>query len=99
MYCTAHVPQTGGSIVGPLNTNALSGIRPTHGLISRSYCMALSQTLDKLGPLCRSAMDAALVFDVIRGKDKVCWAGERGAGVGGGCLAWTIDLHWHYYLH
>jgi Asp-tRNA(Asn)/Glu-tRNA(Gln) amidotransferase A subunit family amidase len=44
-------------------------LRPTYGLVSRSGAMALSWTLDKIGPLCRSAEDCALVLEAIAGND------------------------------
>jgi Asp-tRNA(Asn)/Glu-tRNA(Gln) amidotransferase A subunit family amidase len=44
-------------------------LRPTFGRVSRTGAMALSWTMDKIGPICRTAEDCALVFDVIRGKD------------------------------
>ncbi|MEW5314883.1 MAG: hypothetical protein WDW38_006345 [Sanguina aurantia] len=61
--------ETAGSIIEPSATNGVTGLRPTHGAIGRSYCMALAQTMDKVGPLTRSVADAALLFDVLRGKD------------------------------
>jgi Asp-tRNA(Asn)/Glu-tRNA(Gln) amidotransferase A subunit family amidase len=48
---------------------ALAGLRPTFGTVSRHGAMPLSWTMDKVGPIARSAVDAALVFDAIRGAD------------------------------
>jgi aspartyl-tRNA(Asn)/glutamyl-tRNA(Gln) amidotransferase subunit A len=47
----------------------LSGLRPTYGAVSRHGAMALCWTLDKLGPMCRSASDCGLVFNAIAGRD------------------------------
>ncbi len=61
--------ETLGSIVSPATRNGVTGHRPTFGAVSRHGAMALSWTMDKLGPMARSAEDCALVFDTIRGKD------------------------------
>lgn len=61
--------ETWGSIVSPSTRCGTTGLRPTFGRVSRTGAMALSWTMDKLGPICRSAKDCALVFDVIRGSD------------------------------
>lgn len=61
--------ETYGSIVSPATRCGATGLRPTFGRVSRHGVMALSWTLDKVGPLCRSAEDAALVLDAIRGAD------------------------------
>lgn len=61
--------ETLGSIVSPSTRNGITGHRPTFGLVSRHGAMALSWSMDKLGPMARSAEDCALVFDAIRGKD------------------------------
>ncbi len=61
--------ETLGSIVSPSTRNGITGHRPTFGLVSRFGAMALSWSMDKLGPMARSAEDCALVFDAIRGKD------------------------------
>ena len=61
--------ETWGSIVGPSSNCGLSGLRPTYGRVSRRGVMALSWTLDKLGPLARSADDCGLVLDAIAGAD------------------------------
>ncbi len=47
----------------------MTGLRPTYGLVSRHGAMALSWTMDKLGPMCRSAEDCGLVLEVIAGGD------------------------------
>jgi len=61
--------ETLGSIISPSTRCGVTGHRPTYGAVSRAGAMALSWTMDKLGPICRSALDCALVFDAIRGAD------------------------------
>jgi Asp-tRNA(Asn)/Glu-tRNA(Gln) amidotransferase A subunit family amidase len=61
--------ETLGSIVSPATRCGASGLRPTFGRVSRHGSMALSWSMDKLGPLCRSAEDCALVLDAIHGAD------------------------------
>ncbi len=61
--------ETLGSIVSPSTRNGVTGLRPTFGRVSRNGAMALSWSMDKLGPMCRSAEDCALVFDAIHGQD------------------------------
>lgn len=61
--------ETSGSILTPAAFCGLTGLRPTYGLVSRYGAMALSWTLDKLGPMCRSAEDCALVLHEIAGVD------------------------------
>jgi Asp-tRNA(Asn)/Glu-tRNA(Gln) amidotransferase A subunit family amidase len=61
--------ETWGSITSPSSTCGATGLRPTFGSISRSGAMTLSWSLDKVGPICRSAEDAAVVFQYIHGTD------------------------------
>jgi Asp-tRNA(Asn)/Glu-tRNA(Gln) amidotransferase A subunit family amidase len=61
--------ETLGSIVSPSTRCGTTGLRPTFGRVSRAGAMALSWTMDKLGPLCRSVTDCGLVFAAIRGPD------------------------------
>ena len=61
--------ETLGSIVSPCTRTGASGLRPTFGRVSRHGAMALSWTMDKIGPICRSAEDCALVFAAIHGAD------------------------------
>lgn len=61
--------ETLGSIVSPSNRCGVTGLRPTFGRVSRSGAMALSWTMDKIGPICRSVEDCALVFHAIHGPD------------------------------
>jgi Asp-tRNA(Asn)/Glu-tRNA(Gln) amidotransferase A subunit family amidase len=63
--------ETHGSIVSPATTCGATGLRPTFGSVSRSGAMTLSWSLDKIGPLCRSAEDAAVVFNYIHGTDEL----------------------------
>lgn len=61
--------ETWGSIVSPSTRCGVTGLRPTFGRVSRYGAMALSWSMDKVGPIARSAYDCALVFDAIRGYD------------------------------
>lgn len=61
--------ETWGSIVSPATRCGATGLRPTFGRVSKHGAMALSWSMDKLGPICRSAIDCALVMDAIRGED------------------------------
>jgi len=61
--------ETWGSIVSPSTRTGITGLRPTYGMVSRHGAMALSWTMDKLGPMTRSVNDAALVFNEIYGPD------------------------------
>jgi Asp-tRNA(Asn)/Glu-tRNA(Gln) amidotransferase A subunit family amidase len=61
--------ETYGSIVSPSVRCGCSSLRPTFGRVSRHGVMALSWSMDKLGPLARSARDAALVLNAIEGAD------------------------------
>jgi Asp-tRNA(Asn)/Glu-tRNA(Gln) amidotransferase A subunit family amidase len=61
--------ETWGSIVSPSTRCGTTGLRPTFGRITRAGAMALSWSMDKVGPICRSAGDCAIVFDALRGRD------------------------------
>ena len=61
--------ETLGSIITPSAFSGVSGLRPTYGRVSRYGAMALSWTMDKLGPMCRSAIDCGLVLNAIAGRD------------------------------
>jgi len=61
--------ETWGSIVCPSTYCGLSGLRPTYGRVSRYGAMALSPSMDKIGPMARSAEDCARIFAVIAGHD------------------------------
>src|SRR5213075_2396773 len=61
--------ETWGSILSPAAYCGVTGLRPTYGRVSRHGAMALCWTLDKLGPMARSADDCALVLQAIAGHD------------------------------
>ncbi|MCH7701133.1 MAG: amidase, partial [Planctomycetes bacterium] len=61
--------ETWGSIVSPCTKCGATGLRPTFGRVSRFGCMALSWSMDKIGPIARSVEDCALVFGAIHGRD------------------------------
>ncbi|HTL10053.1 MAG TPA: amidase [Chitinophagaceae bacterium] len=61
--------ETYGSIISPSHICGATGLRPTFGSVSRSGAMVLSWSLDKAGPICRSAEDAAIVFYYLKGTD------------------------------
>jgi len=63
--------ETWGSIVSPSTVCGTTGLRPTYGRVSRRGAMALSWSMDKIGPICRSAEDLAIVFDAIKGTDGI----------------------------
>jgi len=63
--------ETWGSILSPSNNCGVAGLRPTYGRVSRHGAMALSWTLDKLGPLCLCADDCGIVLEAIAGPDPV----------------------------
>jgi Asp-tRNA(Asn)/Glu-tRNA(Gln) amidotransferase A subunit family amidase len=61
--------ETLGSIVSPSTRCGVTGLRPSYGRVSRYGAMALSWSMDKIGPICRTVEDCALVFDAIYGPD------------------------------
>ena len=61
--------ETSGSIVSPATTCGISALRPTFGRVSRSGGMVLAWSMDRVGPVTRTAEDAAMVFNVIHGAD------------------------------
>ena len=61
--------ETLGSISSPSTVCGTTGLRPTYGRVPKTGAMALSWTMDKLGPICRSAEDCAIVLDAIYGPD------------------------------
>ena len=63
--------ETWGSIVAPSTRCGVTGLRPTYGRVSRAGAMALSWSMDKVGPICRSAFDCALVFKSLLGSDGI----------------------------
>ena len=62
--------ETWGSIISPATRCGVTGLRPTFGTVSRTGGMVLSWSLDKIGPICRSAEDAAIVYSAIHGTDE-----------------------------
>lgn len=63
--------ETWGSIVSPSTRCGTTGLRPTYGRVSRTGAMALSWTMDKIGPICRTVEDCAIVFNAIYGPDGI----------------------------
>jgi Amidase len=61
--------ETQGSIVSPAIRNGISALRPTYGRVSRHGGMVLSWSQDRVGPMCRTAEDCAMVFNVLHGVD------------------------------
>ena len=61
--------ETLGSIVSPSGVCGVTGLRPTYGRISRHGAMALSWTMDKIGPICRGVEDCAIVLNAVYGPD------------------------------
>lgn len=61
--------ETLGSIISPSTRCGTTGLRPTYGRVSRQGAMALSWSMDKIGPIARSAWDCAIVLEAISGKD------------------------------
>ncbi|TAJ40077.1 MAG: amidase [Reyranella sp.] len=94
---------TGGSIRFPSTMNGLTGLKPTWGRVSRAGVFALAESLDHIGPMTRSALDAALVLGVIAGPDAddptsvslpvPDYAGSIGGGVRGRRIGVPTNLH------
>jgi Asp-tRNA(Asn)/Glu-tRNA(Gln) amidotransferase A subunit family amidase len=61
--------ETLGSIVSPCDRCGVTGLRPSYGRVSRTGAMALSWSMDKLGPICRTVEDCAIIFNAIYGPD------------------------------
>ncbi len=61
--------ETLGSITSPATRNGVTGLRPTYGRVSRFGVMSLSWSMDKVGPICRSAEDCEIILSAIYGKD------------------------------
>jgi Asp-tRNA(Asn)/Glu-tRNA(Gln) amidotransferase A subunit family amidase len=77
--------ETRGSIISPSTANGVVGLRPTYGRISRYGAMALSNTMDKVGPMCRYVEDCVLVLNAIYGPDK------RDGTVADAAFRWNPD--------
>jgi Asp-tRNA(Asn)/Glu-tRNA(Gln) amidotransferase A subunit family amidase len=80
--------ETQGSIAAPSTRCGCTGLRPTFGLVPRTGAMALSWTMDKLGPICRAVEDCALVLSAIYGPDGQDRSVRRAA------FNWDADLDW-----
>src|SRR4051812_47661648 len=78
--------ETRGSIISPSATCGVVGLRPTYGRVSRYGAMALSWSMDKIGPMCRSVEDCAIVFNAIYGSD------GRDETVVDAPFTWTPDV-------
>ena len=63
--------ETWGSIVSPSTECGVAGLRPTFGRVSRTGAMTLSWSMDKIGPICRTAQDCAIVINSISGTDNM----------------------------
>ncbi|KAG7954673.1 hypothetical protein I3843_11G030800 [Carya illinoinensis] len=61
--------ETAGSITYPAARCGVTALRPTFGTVGRTGVMSISESLDKLGPFCRSATDCSVILDAIRGRD------------------------------
>ncbi len=77
--------ETRGSILSPSGVNGVVGLRPTYGRVSRYGAMALSNTMDKLGPMCRYVEDAVIVLNAIYGPD------HHDPSVADAALKWNPD--------
>jgi Asp-tRNA(Asn)/Glu-tRNA(Gln) amidotransferase A subunit family amidase len=80
--------ETLGSISSPSTRCGDSGLRPTFGFVPRTGAMALSWTMDKLGPICRAVEDCAMVLDAIHGPDGQDLAAREAA------FNWDAELDW-----
>ena len=80
--------ETLGSISSPSTRCGVTGLRPTFGFVPRTGAMALSWTMDKLGPICRSAEDCALVMNSIYGPD------GKDLSVRNAAFNWDANFDW-----
>jgi Asp-tRNA(Asn)/Glu-tRNA(Gln) amidotransferase A subunit family amidase len=71
LFAFAIGSETLGSIVSPADRCGVTGLRPSYGRVSRVGAMTLSWSMDKLGPICRTVEDCALVFNAIYGPDEL----------------------------
>jgi amidase len=71
---------TGGSIRGPSTSNGIVGLKPTHGLLSRSGIIPLSLTFDTGGPMARSVSDVAVALGTMTGVDPADAATKKSEG-------------------
>lgn len=80
--------ETLGSISSPSTRCGCTGLRPSFGLVPRTGAMALSWSMDKLGPICRTVQDCALVLDAIYGRD------GKDRTVQPAAFNWDASLDW-----
>jgi Asp-tRNA(Asn)/Glu-tRNA(Gln) amidotransferase A subunit family amidase len=80
--------ETLGSIASPSTRCGTTGLRPTFGFVPRTGAMALSWTMDKLGPICRAVEDTAIVLNAIHGPD------GRDRTVHNAAFNWDANLDW-----
>jgi len=80
--------ETLGSISSPSTRCGCTGLRPSFGLVPRTGAMALSWSMDKLGPICRTVEDCALVLDAIYGRDGMDRTVQPAA------FNWDANLDW-----
>jgi hypothetical protein len=80
--------ETLGSISSPSTRCGVTGLRPTFGFVPRTGAMALSWTMDKLGPICRAVEDCAAVLEAIHGPD------GQDLSVRDAAFNWNADLDW-----
>jgi Asp-tRNA(Asn)/Glu-tRNA(Gln) amidotransferase A subunit family amidase len=80
--------ETLGSISSPSTRCGTTGLRPTFGLVPRTGAMALSWTMDKLGPICRAVEDTAIVLSAIHGPD------GHDRTVHNAAFNWDANLDW-----
>jgi len=80
--------ETLGSIASPSTRCGVTGLRPTFGFVPRTGAMALSYTMDKLGPICRAVEDCAIVLQTIYGPDGKDRATQDAA------FNWDAEFDW-----
>jgi len=84
--------ETWGSIICPSAFCGVSGLRPTYGRVSRYGAMALAPSMDKIGPMARSAEDCARIFAAIAGHDQK----DRGTvPIDKGAFTYSPSMEWH----
>jgi Asp-tRNA(Asn)/Glu-tRNA(Gln) amidotransferase A subunit family amidase len=80
--------ETLGSISSPSTRCGVTGLRPTFGFVPRTGAMALSWSMDKIGPLCRAVEDCAIVMNTIHGQD------GKDRSVQPAAFNWDAQLNW-----
>jgi Asp-tRNA(Asn)/Glu-tRNA(Gln) amidotransferase A subunit family amidase len=80
--------ETLGSISSPSTRCGATGLRPSFGLVPRTGAMALSWTMDKIGPICRAVEDCAIVLSAIYGQD------GRDLSVQAAAFSWDANYDW-----